>query len=214
MADIRFQRLTGRDLQDHLDGLARLRIEVFRDFPYLYSGSADYEQNYLATYAATSDSVIIGAFDGDRLIGAATGLPLAHEMDSVKDPFARRGIDPESVFYFGESVLLRPYRGRGIGVAFFRHREDFVHSLGRFDTVAFCAVVRSPDHPRRPADYAPLDGFWRRRGYEPMEDLVGVICWQDLGDDVETAKPMQFWIKRLRPASVAGHRAEVLRLAG
>ena len=35
-----FKRVTGSDIAPHVEDLARLRIEVFREFPYLYDGDA------------------------------------------------------------------------------------------------------------------------------------------------------------------------------
>lgn len=196
--DIRLARLTGDGLAARLGDLARLRIAVFREWPYLYAGSAAYEERYLRTYAEAAGSVIVGAFAGGRLVGAATALPLAGEPPELTEPFARAGFDLASVFYFGESVLERAFRGRGIGVRFFVERERAALDLPQITHAAFCAVVRPDDHPRRPAGYAPLDPFWRRRGYAPAEGLVGQISWPDLDAGEETAKPMQFWTKRLR----------------
>lgn len=197
MSTIRLERLTGERLKAALPELARLRITVFRAFPYLYAGSAEYEERYLRTYAEAEGSVIVGAFDGERVIGASTGLPLEHEPDRLKGSFREYGYDPGRVFYFGESVLLPEYRGHGVGVRFFEEREAHARELGRFDHTSFCAVIRPPDHPRRPKDYVPLDAFWRRRGYAPVPGLIGHIAWQDLDEDRETEKPMQFWIRRL-----------------
>lgn len=198
MSAIRLERLTGERLKAHLPDLARLRITVFRAFPYLYAGSAAYEERYLATYAAAEGSVIVGAFDGERVIGASTGLPMEHEPESIKGPFRERGYDVARVFYFGESVLLPEYRGAGVGVRFFGEREAHARELGRFDVATFCGVIRPADHPRRPEGYVPLDAFWRRRGYEPVPGLIGHIAWRDLDEEEQTEKPMQFWIKRLR----------------
>jgi GNAT superfamily N-acetyltransferase len=197
LSAIRIERLTGERLHELLPELARLRITVFRAFPYLYDGSLDYEQRYLRTYVEAADSVIVVAFDGETAVGASTGLPLAHEPESLTTPFAEHGFDPAKVFYFGESVLLPEFRGHGIGVGFFREREAYARLLGRFVWAAFCGVVRPADHPRRPEDYVPLDAFWRRRGFSPVDGMLGAISWRDLGEAVETTKPMQFWVKRL-----------------
>ena len=88
----------------------------------------------------------------------------------------RRGIDPASVFYFGESVLLPEYRGQGIGHAFFDHREAAARAWGA-SRASFCAVIRPPDHPARPAGYVPLDAFWAKRGYAPVPGLIGEFTW-------------------------------------
>ena len=197
MSQVRVERLTGARLQALLPDLARLRITVFRAFPYLYDGSLAYEETYLQTYVRAEDSVLVGAFDGDRVIGASTGLPLAHEPPSLTDTFTAHGFEVAKVFYFGESVLLPDYRGHGVGVAFFREREAHARTLGRFAFASFCGVVRPPEHPRRPPDYVPLDAFWHKRGFAPVPGMVGSLTWRDLDAAEETAKPMQFWVKAL-----------------
>ena len=197
MSGIRLERLTGERLKGLLPELARLRITVFRAFPYLYDGSLDYEEHYLRTYADTADSVVVGAFDGGRVVGASTGLPLAAEPETLTRPFTEHGYAVGEVFYFGESVLLEEYRGRGVGVGFFAEREAHARALGRFRYAAFCAVMRAADHPRRPQGYVPLDAFWRKRGFAPIPDLLGHIAWRDLDETGESVKPMQFWLKDL-----------------
>ncbi|MGH8676930.1 MAG: hypothetical protein ACREUQ_01095 [Burkholderiales bacterium] len=76
-----------------------------------------------------------------------------------------RGYEPKKVFYFGESVLEKGYRGRGLSVKFFEEREAHVRGLGGFEWTTFCVVQRPQNHPRRPKDYVPLDAFWVKRGY-------------------------------------------------
>ncbi len=197
MFTCRVESLTGADALQHAPELARLRIAVFRDFPYLYDGSLGYEERYLRTYLESPDAVIVVARDGDRIVGAATALPLADETEEVIRPFLAEGYDIGSIFYFGESVLLRPYRGQGIGVAFFSHREAHARALGRFDRTCFCAVDRPADHPRRPPDYVPLDAFWARRGYRRVPGLETTFSWKDLDEPHETPKRMLFWMKEL-----------------
>ena len=195
---IRVEPLTGARLQAHLGDVARLRIEVFRDYPYLYDGDLEYERRYLAAFAAAENAVIVGAFDGATVVGASTAAPLQAQMAEITAPFRRRGDDLSSIFYFGESVLQRGYRGHGIGVRFFEEREAQARRCGATAT-AFCAVVRPKDHPLRPAGYEPLDAFWTRRGYRPEAGLICEISWKEIGEAEESPKPMQFWMKRLRP---------------
>lgn len=194
---VTLQRLTGADLRARIADLAGLRISVFRAFPYLYDGDLAYEARYLETYLKAPESALIAALDGETLVGAATALPLADETPDVIAPFPEHGFDPAEVFYFGESVLLPGYRGRGIGVAFFEEREAWARRLGRFRIAAFCAVERPDDHPRRPADYQPLDAFWRRRGFAPLPGMATQFSWQDLDESAESPKRMLYWIKRL-----------------
>ena len=194
---LELKRLSGEALNQYIPELSRLRIQVFRDFPYLYDGDPEYEARYLQTYIQSPDSVIVLAFDGDKVVGASTGIPLKYETDEVKAPFIKAGIDVDSVFYCGESVLLSQYRGQGAGVAFFDHREEHARELGGYKYSCFCGVQRPEDHPRRPAGFRPLDNFWRKRGYEKHPELQTTFSWKELDEDEESPKPMTFWIKKL-----------------
>lgn len=193
---VQIRVLTNQSLQDAIEDLARLRIDVFRAWPYLYDGTMDYETRYLARYASTSGAVIVGAYDGDRLVGAATGEPLAQEVIQFREPFEERGLDLNQIFYLAESVLDPAYRGQGIGHQFYDAREAHARELG-YSRATFCAVVRPDDHPARPASYVPLTDFWRKRGYEPMDGAIVYFPWKDVGEKEETEKPMQVWIKDL-----------------
>ena len=194
---VRVEPLTGAALAAVLPDLARLRIAVFRDWPYLYDGTLAYEQAYISKFAAAPDAVVVAAFDGDRIVGAATASPMAGHADGFAEPFRARGYDVQRMFYCGESVLLPAYRGQGIGHAFFDHREAHARRLGRFTHATFCGVLRPADHPRRPPGTVALDAFWMKRGYARIDGLVGRFEWPDLGEVEKTAKPMQFWMKAL-----------------
>jgi GNAT superfamily N-acetyltransferase len=194
---LKLEHWSGEALKQYIPDLARLRIEVFRDWPYLYDGDLAYEEKYLTTYIEAPNSVIVLAFDGDKIVGASTGIPLVHETDEVKQPFIDNGYEINTVFYCGESVLLPQYRGQGAGVGFFEHREAHANEIGGMTTSCFCGVQRPVDHPHRPADYMPLDSFWRKRGYEKHEELNTTFSWKEIGETVESPKPMTFWLKML-----------------
>lgn len=193
---IRVQALTGAALEAALDDVARLRIEVFRAWPYLYDGSLEYERAYMASYRSSANAIVVGAFDGDRLVGAATGTPMEDHADDFAAAFADTPYALNDIFYCAESVLLPAYRGQGIGHRFFDEREAHARRLGR-KYVAFCGVIRPEDHPMRPADYAPLDPFWRKRGFAPLPGVVARFKWTDIGDQEQTEKPLQFWLRAL-----------------
>ncbi|WP_439271603.1 GNAT family N-acetyltransferase [Pseudochrobactrum sp. HB0163] len=194
---VRIETCSGSRIAPFIDDLARLRIRVFRDFPYLYDGDMAYETNYIATYANSPGSFFVLALDGDKVIGASTGIPMQDETEAFKAPFAEHGYKPDKIFYFGESVLLPAYRGAGIGVRFFEEREAHARQSGQFEMCCFCAVERPQDHPARPHNYQPLDQFWNKRGFFHKPELRTFYSWRDVGNSAETAKPMSFWIKEL-----------------
>ena len=189
-------RLTGTALEDALEDVARLRISVFRDWPYLYDGSMEYEWDYLQAYRESANAILVGAFDGDSLVGASTGTPMEDHADDFAAAFDGTGHDLRTIFYCAESVLLPGYRGHGIGHAFFDAREAHARALGRRYS-AFCGIVRPAEHPLRPADYAPLDPFWRKRGYDPVDGAVATFRWKDIDRPDETDHRLQFWMRRL-----------------
>lgn len=190
------ETVTGAALLPHVPALARLRGAVFAEWPYLYQSGAAEEERYLRNHVAGEGAAIILARDGDVIVGAATCQPMAATHGPVRACFEAAGRDPVEHAYFGESVLLPAYRGRGLGVAFFTAREAHARGLG-LRHAAFCAVVRNANDPRRPSGYDPLDGFWQKRGYAHHPELSCVFDWTEIGDGRPTPHALSFWLKKL-----------------
>jgi GNAT superfamily N-acetyltransferase len=194
--NLRVEVFSGGEVAPLIPELARLRMAVFREWPYLYDGSLEYETHYLSKFVNLPESTLVVVRDGEQVVGASTALPLAQAEAEFQAPFVGAGLNPAEWYYFGESVLEPAYRGRGLGVAFFRLREARALELG-YRKVTFCAVERPAEHPLKPANYTPLDAFWQRRGFSKRPDLVCAFTWRDLGQPQETPKPMVFWVKQL-----------------
>ena len=188
--------LTGAELHAAIDPLAALRIAVFAAYPYLYDGDVAYEAEYLKEFIAAPNAVLVAAFDGPRIVGDATASPMWAQKEEFRAPFEARGIDTRKLFYFGESVLLPEYRGHGIGHAFFDHREEQARECGA-SAATFAAVIRPDDHPERPEGYTPLDAFWTRRGYAKVPGFITELEWKEHGEDGESPKAMQYWMRQL-----------------
>ena len=186
--------LHGAQLLDWLDDIARLRIDIFYHYPYLYDGSLNYEREYLAKYAQSESAFCALALDGDQVVGCSTAVALTDADCEFQAPFIERQIPLNKVFYFGESLLKPAYRSTGIGKQFFYLREQQAQQLDLAIT-AFCAVVRPDNHPLKPTNYQPLDNFWRRQGYQPIDNMIAHYQWLDREHTHESAKPMQFWLK-------------------
>lgn len=193
---IQIAPVTGAGLAEALPALARLRITVFRDFPYLYDGDEAYESAYLAGFAASEGAVIVVARDGAGIVGAATAAPLAAQDAAWQQPLVAAGFDLARTFYFGESVLLDGYRGQGIGHGFFDHREAQARAHGA-SHAAFCSVIRPEDHPARPEGYRPLDAFWRGRGYAPLAGVTATFDWKTVESAEEEPHQLQYWTRGL-----------------
>lgn len=196
--DFQFVKKIGAETQVLFDDLAKLRITVFRDFPYLYEGTFDYEKKYLKTYSNAERSIVFAVYHDQKMIGATTAIPLLDETEEVQAPFAQNNMPLEKIFYFGESILLKEYRGLGLGHRFMDERLQHAMSYPEYEIATFCSVVRPDDHPDRPADYRSNDVFWSKRGFEQQAQLLTTFDWLDIGSSISTLKPMIYWTKNLR----------------
>lgn len=194
---INYKSLKGLEIEAYLDVIGELRISVFRDWPYLYSGSLQYERSYLKKYILSQKSLAFLAFDKTRLIGATTAIVLSDESQDIQQPLTQFNLSPLETVYFGESVLLPEYRGLGIGKRFMSERLKFAQSVPSIKQAVFCSVIRSHDDPRRPANYRPLDEFWQQQGFKPIPGAIAEMSWCEIGESVETKKQLQFWVKSL-----------------
>ncbi|MBP0445643.1 GNAT family N-acetyltransferase [Roseomonas sp. SSH11] len=192
----RIQTVAGEALRPHLAAVARLRAVVFRDWPYLYDAAEDYEARYLRAYSESPGAAVILALAGEEPVGAATCQPMQEAGRAVLEAAAAAGMDPTNTCYFGESVLLPEWRGRGIGVAFFAAREAHARALG-LRRAAFCAVRRDAADPRRPATHQPLDAFWHKRGYAPVPGMAATMEWREVGGTAEIPHRLDFWARDL-----------------
>ena len=199
-----FRQVIGPNIAPFVPDLARLRIEVFREFPYLYDGDEDYERLYLQTYVRSSRSLAVLVYDGATLIGASTGLPMTDETEEFKRPFVAHGYDIGKIFYCGESVLQRDYRGRGIYKHLFAAREQHAASLPGVTLCTFCGVQRPAHHPLRPPGYTPLHAIWQRFGYTEHPELETPYVWKDVDETEPSAKTMRFWTKSIDRLPDAG----------
>lgn len=179
------------------EDLAPLRIAVFRAFPYLYEGSLAYEKEYLNTYAQSERSLLFAVYSNEEMVGATTCIPLKDETADIRQPFEAAGYAIDSIFYFGESILLPEFRGQGLGHRFFDEREAWARSFGTYKKACFFSVEREPDHPLRPIEYRPNDRFWTKRGYVKQPSLQTTIDWPDIGETVSTPKPLVCWMRDL-----------------
>ncbi len=109
--------LTGADLEAALDGVAALRISVFRDWPYLYDGSLEYERAYLQTYRDSPGALLVGAFAGDRLVGASTSTPMEDHAEAFAEPLKKIGLPVERILYGRSRCCCRPFAAAGWAIA-------------------------------------------------------------------------------------------------
>lgn len=190
------QLLTGAAIADVLDDLATLRLDIFPEYPYLYQGRREDELTYLATYAEAPDACVILAYDGNCVVGAATGMPLIHEDARMLDAFAGAAFPLNEVYYVGELLFRPAYRNCGLGRKLLGRFESHIRSLGRCRTLTCATVERPDDHPLRPREYIPITRFLARTGFTRLPGVTTHFMWRET-DGIVRDHPMQFWSKEL-----------------
>ena len=189
--------LRGREIAPYIDKIADLRITIFREYPYLYEGQGFDERSYLLMYPQSAQSLLVLVEDGDRVIGAALGLPLMESMEEIKSLFKAQEIHPEQFFYLGEVLLLESYRRQKMGLKMYQQLEQEVKKMGGYEKITFCEIVRSKNDLKKPFNHRSLDDFWRRQGYTKHPHLAVHFSWREIGEIEQTNHPMVFWIKDL-----------------
>lgn len=190
------QLLTGSAITDGLDDMASLRLDIFKEYPYLYMGRREDEHTYLNTYAEAPDACAILAYDGACIIGAATGMPLIHEDVQMRDAFAGTALPPNEIYYVGELLFLPGYRNGGLGHKLLARIENHIRSLGIYRSLTCATVERPDDHPLRPLDYIPITRFLDQTGFTRLTGVTTHFTWLET-DGVKRDHSMQFWGKDL-----------------
>jgi GNAT superfamily N-acetyltransferase len=187
--------LTGTAIADGLDEVATLRLEIFREYPYLYQGRREDERKYLGSYAEAPDACVILAHDGLTVIGAATGMPLIHEDAQMLDAFAGTAFPHNEVYYVGELLFRPAYRNCGQGRKLLAQLESHIRSL-RYRRLTCATIERPDDHPLRPRDDIPMTRFLARTGFVRLPGVTTHFRWRET-DGVQRDHSMQFWSKEL-----------------
>lgn len=197
MSNISISILTDIQVNQYIEAVARLRIAIFKEYPYLYDGNFEYEIDYLKKFIDTPDSMIVILKDQEHIVGAITGLPLKYEDEIIKKPWLDQHKSIEKIYYFSEILIYPDYRGKGLGRELFEAAKATARDFSGYDCFALATVIRADNHPSKPAGYKALDNFWIRNGYHKDETLICQIPWKEIDETVESSKPLVFWLKMI-----------------
>lgn len=197
MRDIHVRSFTGHHLKTYIHSIAKLRAEIFKEYPYFQEPNIAQQIEYIKNAASHKESIAVLIFDNTTLVGASVGLPLIGESQHIHHAFLERQLNISNYYFFSASLLLKPYRGRGIGHHFFDVRESHVLHHKKFTQICFCVPLTSETQPEQPDDYLMLDDFWRKRGYVHHPDMKCQLPWSPVTEPLPKEKTMTFWIKDL-----------------
>jgi len=191
--------VVGYQIEPYINDLANLRCSVFQEYPFLYVGDEKYEQWYLGHYAKQKNSMLVLVLDeNQQVVGCSSGMPMEDEKHyQIIEPFVEKGYEIQKIFLYGESILLKSFRGLGIGNIFFSEREKFVRSFDdRFSYLSFFVVERPVQDPKRPQNFWDMYEFWAKKGFEKT-NLSMMFPYQEIGEKKASNKLMRFWLKNL-----------------
>ena len=194
---LRILGVRGPEARPFFEDLARLRIGLFREFPYLYEGTTEYEKEYLETYFSCPQALVLLVLSGDALVGFSSSIPLVHECAEIRRPFEDCELDLADYLYLGEAMLEAPHRRQGILRVFFEHQEQAALTGGmRFTTLM--TVDRPDDHPLRPAGHVSMDVLLKHFGYAGIPGCAVRMAWPRIDTGRIELNALSLWSKNLR----------------
>ena len=101
MTDIHVRSFTGTGLKPYLHSVAKLRVEVFKEYPYFEEPDLEGETQLLKKLFLNKESIGVLIFDNTTLVGVSLGYPLSIEEPALHRPFKEKQLNVESYFFFG-----------------------------------------------------------------------------------------------------------------
>ncbi len=194
--DIKLFLLKGKQALPFIDIVANFRINVFKEFPYLYEGNIEDERGYITSYTEHDDANIILIYKGDSAIGFSSSLPLSMESEYITDVIKNAGLDINDYLYLGEAIINKEYRGIGIlnNIIDIHTSEAKKLNLSKF---CFMAVLRDSNHPNTPKDdnYIANEVIFSKKGFSPINDCYVNIEWKNCITGNMEENTLQFYTK-------------------
>lgn len=192
---VQVKTFEGPAITQHLDEIARLNNQIYREYPYLYNGEDAEYSSYLKSYAQTENSLVCIAYDHGKAVGLAAAMPLAKSRDFYSTPFSENGYNVQQIFYLGEFGLAPQFQGHGITDAMYQKIQDFAKAKG-YETVSLWEL-NNPSPTQKPAGYIPREDFWKKLGFIQHPELNFTISWTNINETEESPHKAIYWLKKL-----------------
>lgn len=201
MLKLLFTLFVGVQCSSMLDTVSQLRMEAFKEYPYLYEGDKDYESHYTNIYTQEQAIVVKAIVDGN-LAGIITGIPLVEDAKNFPEEteiFMQHNFDPNGFYYIGEVIVLSQHKLKNIGTQLFKKLEQQAYEWG-YRNFCLVTIEHEKNHPLRPLDYQDSDSFFQKLGYVKTEIKIPAkyptICAD--GSVREIQNILAFWIKHTK----------------
>ncbi len=198
----RYELFFGNEIEPYIPLVSQMRIEEFKNYPYLYQGNMKYEAEYLKGFTREPRACLIAAFQKNLVVGFTTGMPLKSEVDilsEIETKFNEKNLSAATYYYFGEFIVLKEARSKGIAGEMERQISKLAKNW-KYENTCLATVVRQNDHPSKPKNFVSCDNVWFNLGYEKL-NLDIEYHWPMLtkNNDIEDCKNvLEFWAKKLK----------------
>ncbi len=191
----------GKHIRPFVEDILRFRVRAFKEYPYLYEADLKHEKSYAQEYANDPQGLLAVAFEGNKVVGLSTGIPLKSASPNVaelKQMMLEKGIDFKRAYYYGEAILLPEYQGQGLTTQLYAAKEDKIKSWG-YTRAYLLTVKRPPKHPLKPVNYQSPDALWKHLGFKKLPQFKISFRWNMVVDKATTCREiendMELWQK-------------------
>lgn len=115
--------------------------------------------------------------------------------DDIHKPFVEKGYEVDGFYYYGEIMIDKDYRNKGIAKRIYQIREHEAKEQG-YSNNCFATIVK--DNSKMPKDYFDPTYMWKSLGFVEHMDMQVECQWPRIQNDGSTTNEinsLNFWIK-------------------
>ena len=196
-----FKISKGDDLKELIPEISKARLELFKEFPYLYEGTYEDELKYLNEFVNNPKSIILTVHKENKLIAfvTATAVESGFELtEAIKDLMQKQGLDTSKYFYISEMMVYPEFRSFELQNQLKKDIENYARE-NSYTMTCFLSVFRENNHPLRPQDYKEISRLWKFNKYRKTNISVK-FEWNTVQKDSEAKlmnNQLDLWEKEL-----------------
>lgn len=187
---IHLETFKGNAISPYIQDITDLSLTIYREYPYLYEGTEEEYMPFIEYYSYSQNGIACILFDNDKPIGVAIGMPMNEMREKYKQPLLNyyTETDFDSLFYLGEFLLLKEYRGQGFSKQMYLELEQQVRKTGFSSKIFFCEID----------NYRSLDKFWSKLGFKLCGNLSFTVYWRNVSELEDSPHNMIYLMKSLQ----------------
>lgn len=193
---LQVKTFTDTQIAPHTQELLQLSNQIFKDHPYYYDGNSENYNRHLQSYANTKDAIVVITYDGNKIIGMATGMPFSQAWEKAQETFKKSGQNINDTFYLGELLVLPEYRGRGYGQQMTKEIEKFAKDKG-YKSIAAQEIDEKSLTKQAPQGYYSMTNVYKKLGWQERPELSRTAHWVNVNETQKSPHSMTFWTKSL-----------------